>query len=244
MRELSIELLGNFAWALLGIAAVYTYRLVFSIRPTKRLWRLKESKKLVICVSTSTWIETEKYSYSAVPATGIGQVRALALIVTSLNKVYKNLNLRDVLLSEEKIQTKIENDVILLGGPENNKITREFLDEIQRLSIVDQANQVITWKVGENEERFMPYIENGEIKRDYGLIIRMENPLSSLKRAIFLFSGTTTWGTIAAARFFTEKMYKSAIGGLKIRKNLALIVSCKVKDGWPIGLSLERKHFF
>ncbi len=72
----------------------------------------------------------------------------------------------------------------------------------------------------------------------------MKNPFSSSENTILLFSGCHTYGTIAAARYFTENLYKEAIKGKKINQNIAAIVSCEVQDGWPISIHLMKKHIF
>jgi hypothetical protein len=61
------------------------------------------------------------------PATGIGQVRALTLATRSLNQAYsKKFDVRNILLSDENLQERIENDILILGGPKNNRVAAKF----------------------------------------------------------------------------------------------------------------------
>ena len=202
MQDLLINLVANFIWVLIGSGAIYAYRLFFQVLPTKRLWQLHDPNNLMICISTSALVDTGEYYR---PTTGIGQVRGLTIITSSLNRAYK-IQVKNVLLSEDQILDRLENDIILLGGPENNRITNKFLDKIRELSIIDQKDNTIYWKVSTKEEIFKPTIIDRKIIRDYGMIIRMKNPFSPTNSTICLLAGTHTYGTIAATRFFTENL--------------------------------------
>jgi hypothetical protein len=45
---------------------------------------------------------------------------------------------------------------------------------------------------------------NRKVTQDYGLLIRMQSPFTSRSRTVILFSGSHTYGTVAAAKYFTE----------------------------------------
>lgn len=236
------EFLGNIIGALLGAGTIYMYQLLLQVLPTKRLWQLKDHTNLVICTATSTKMDESEFH---TPATGIGQVRALALIVTSLNRAYKNVKIKNVLLSDDQIHSQIENDLILLGGPKHNRITKHLLNTDNLSIIVDQTENSIIWKANSDQIlRFEPLIEDKTIIRDFGLIIRMKNPFSSSRSTVLLFSGGYTYGVIAAARYFTENMYKETIKRKETNKNIVAIVSCSVQDGWPVSINLEKKYIF
>ena len=49
---------------------------------------------------------------------------------------------------------------------------------------------------------------NRKIVMDYGLIVRTYNPFTSRDHTTILFAGSHTYGTIAAAKFFTEDLHK------------------------------------
>jgi len=241
MKEVFVEILGNLVWILIGLSASYLYKLLFRILPTKRLWNLSNPKDLIICVSTASKMGASEF-YT--PTTGIGEIRALGLIVTSLNRAYKNIKISNVFLSKDEVHTKIENDIILLGGPKYNRVTKKFLDKLSDLSIVDEIENEMVWKVHSDEGKFSTDVKEGIISKDYGLIIRMNNPFSTSKSTLTIFAGAHTYGTIAAARYFTENMYKEIIQGGKISQNIAAIVSCNVSDGWPVSLCLVKKYVF
>jgi hypothetical protein len=82
---------------------------------------------------------------------------------------------------------------------------------------------------------------NRKAVMDYGLIVRTNNPFTSRHRTAVLFAGSHTYGTIAAAKFFTEDLYKH-LGKLTARgkKNLVVLVSAHSVNGYPTKMNLER----
>lgn len=242
MQDILTNLAANLIWFLIGGGAISAYRFFFQVLPTKRLWQLRDPSKAVICISTSSVVDTGKYNR---PTVGIGQVRGLTIISSSLSRSY-NIQVKNILLSEDQVLDRIENDVILVGGPEHNRLTRRFLDRLSGsgLAIADQVDNVIYWKKTPEEEVFTPVTIDQRVERDYGLIIRMANPFASSDTTVCLFSGTHTYGTIAAARFFTETLQREQIGIKPPRRNLAIVISCDVVDGWPVNLQEERRCVF
>lgn len=240
MMEIIVTMLGKFFWAIGGSVFFFAYNHLTRIRPTKRLWRLKDPSKLMILSATSINTFTGVYHR---PATGIGQVRALMLINTSLTKAYKNIKIRNVLFSEDQLQHNIENDLICLGGPKNNKYTRMFLEEMQAYEIVNQTEDSITWYHDVAEPIvFKPKADDDQtISRDYGLIIRTNNLASSTDSTLTIFSGGHTYGTIAAAKYYTENVTKRMKLFERYPKTYIAVVSCGVVDGYPITIQLEKE---
>lgn len=243
MRDIIVNLIANSIWAFLGVISVYIYRLLFSILPTRRLWRIKNPNELIICVSTSENTDTGEYNR---PATGIGQVQALAYIFPSLNSAYSGIQIRNILLSEESLKDGMEKDLIVLGGPKNNQITRKILDKIRHLHCINQTENGIFWLAQPQPQLFKPEIINKIVVKDYGIILRMKNPCSRSKNTngntICLFSGCHTYGTIAAARCFVEDIDRGLIN--KYKDNFIMVVSCNVSDGYPTSIKTEKVHIF
>lgn len=241
MGELFTSLVANVIWALLGVLGVYTYRVIFNILPTKRLWKLRDPKNLLICVATSTRTDTGKYLR---PATGIGQVQALALIFPSLSSAYRDVQVKNILLSDEQMQSRIENDLIILGGPKNNQITRKLLDKLRDLQYLDQIENDIIWRAQPNPKRFTPTVINGIVTRDYGIIVRMENPFSPDNNTVCLFSGGHTYGTVAAAKYFVSNLYNQSRFRKNHGKNFVMVIGCDVIGGYPVSINVEREKVF
>jgi hypothetical protein len=232
-----VNLAANLIWLILGGIIAIMIRYFHIVFPTKQLWGLLEPEKAIICTAT-TKVDTGKYLR---PSTGIGQLKAITHIVTSLNKAYKKFDFKNILSSEEEIKQGIENDVILLGGPKNNKITKLFFEKFDFYNLALQNEDgAIYWQKTNNI--YQGTTEDGKVRKDYGIIIKMNNLFSTEKNTkILLFSGCHTYGTIAAARYFCEYSHKFL--KWKKKKNYILLLSCDVRDGYPVNIKLEDKIF-
>jgi len=242
INDLFVNLFSELFCVITGSIFVLFSNYIFKTLPAKKLWNIYHPKDLIICTSTSSKTDTGEYIR---PATGIGQVRALAYISASLNKAYSNTKVRNILLSVDQPQDSIENDLILLGGPKNNDISRLFLDKLRNLNIVAQKMSTISWLVEGEEAKYEGIVENKEVLTDYGIIIRMKNPFcSNNKTTIALFSGSHTYGTIAASKYFTQFYKKNLIKNKFLKKNIVIIVKCDVRDGYPFGIKKIKEYAF
>ena len=241
--DLLINLLASFIWFVIGYAFYHFSRFQRVIKPTTRLWNIKDYKNLIICAATSTKTDTGHYVR---PATGIGQLRALGYAVESLSKAY-DLKIQNILLSDDQVQKQIEKDIIILGGPKNNIIARLFLDKLRTIKeVADQDGNTIKWILPNEEKEFNGSRKNKEVVKDYGLIIRTKNPFTSAQNrtSVCLFTGCHTYGTIAAAKYFTNFYIKKAGIFSKLKENIFLLVECDVVDGFPVAIKLIKEHEF
>lgn len=243
IKGILLGLFKSFLWLIIGYFGGKLKRKLTEIRPIKKLWRIKNFKDLIIVAATSTKTDTGDYLR---PATGIGQLRALGYAIESLSQAY-DVRIKNILLSDDQVQKQIERDILLLGGPKNNEVSKLFLEKLNGLhKIADQNENTIIWLADGQEEKFAGVKENKQIKKDYGLIIRTENPFSSQKDkpTICLFTGCHTYGTIAAAKFFTNIYKKQIKLFTKAKKNIFLLVECDVLDGFPVAIKMVKKHEF
>lgn len=217
------------------------------IKPTKKAWDLKDTESLTICMSSSTDIQTGQHNK---PTTGVGQVKAFGYIVESISSAY-NLNNQNIFLSNESVPLK--NDLILLGGSKHNRITKRFLEKIDDSAIANQIENKIIW-IGDGKKDTCTYIgeSNGtDVTKDFGLIIKMPNPFSTSKpnnSTIFLFAGCHTYGTIAAAKYFTETYIEEMPffhnPFKKKNKHLFIVVKCDVYEKNPVCIESIEKYEF
>ncbi|MFV0417867.1 MAG: hypothetical protein ACK5KT_03910 [Dysgonomonas sp.] len=223
------NIITNIIWLGLGILSAFFIRYIRVVHPNKKLWDLSIPEKTIISIATIK-TQTDKYTR---PATGVGQLKALSYIIKSLNKAYKKFDLKNILSSEEELGQKIEDDIILLGGPKNNKITKLFFEKFDQTNALLQADDgSIFWQ--KNNQIYRGTVINDKVVSDYAIIIKTDNLFSTAhKTRLILLSGCHTYGTIAAARFFCENVDK------KIReKNFALLISCNIIDGYPVQIRL------
>ena len=121
IRSILDNLLSNILWIPIGAFLAYAWFFLQVRLPGRRLWHYKDPSCLTVCAATSTLTNTGVYKR---PATGIGQLRALAVATRSLYRAYRrNLDIQNILLSTDSLQERIENDLLLLGGPKNNGIS-------------------------------------------------------------------------------------------------------------------------
>lgn len=226
-----------------GSISSYLYRLWKNTKPVKKLWKIHDPQNLIICAATSVNTDTGKYKR---PATGIGQLRALGYTVESLSKAY-DVHIHNILLSTDQVQRQIEKDIIILGGPKNNEITRMFLNKLPlSKNVVTQIENTIHWKVQYEENEFNASEENQKVTKDYGLILRGKNPFActATPTTFCLFTGCHTYGTIAAAKYFTEEYVKQYKGFSNGPQNIAILVECDIMDGFPVGVSKIKEYEF
>ena len=84
-ENLLVGIIASFIWFVLGIVTIKLSKFYLLTNPIKRLWKIAEPEQLIICASTSTKTDTGRYFR---PATGIGQLRSLGIIIESLGKAY------------------------------------------------------------------------------------------------------------------------------------------------------------
>lgn len=240
-ENILLNIISSIIFVLLGFLINRISTIYFVIKPTKRLWRIKNSKELLLCIATSTQIDTGEY-YK--PATGIGQVRAIGVVIESLSKAY-SIKIRNILLSIDQVQNQIEKDIIIFGGPKNNSISKLLLEKIRHLNIVTQDESSIDWLLQHPKQSFSGISVKNIVTKDFGLAIRMKNPFDTRGQTyITLFSGCHTYGIIAVSQYFTKYLKNEYKGLKKSVDNIFLIVACDVIDGFPVGIKLVKKHEF
>ncbi len=177
MNDLIINLLANLIWAILGAFLVKVISIYRVIRPLRNSWQISNIKELII-ITSSTSTDTGEYMRLS---TGVGQVRALAFVTESLYKAYGALSVKNIFLSTDQLHERLENDLILLGGPKNNEIVANYLDFIENNQPIMFANGSFYWRkktgnkwIDKDGERLHGQTEGGKVIRDYGFIIRTE----------------------------------------------------------------------
>ncbi len=244
MSEILLSVIENLLWAIIGFVLVLLQKFILTILPTRKLWSIKDIDNLSIIAATSTQIDTGQYIRKA---TGVGQLRGLAILINSLNLAYKNMNINDILLSTDHVGQRLEEDLILLGGPKNNHLTRKVMDKLlESHKVINQEKDVISWYVKDNGEdaptpqTYQSETENKKVTVDYGVIISVENPYSSNHHRLCIFSGGHTHGTIAAATYFTKSI-KKYFFQKKLAKNFIMVVKCDVINDEPCNIRLVQR---
>lgn len=238
--ELLINVLGSALWALLGAAGYTLLTFLNRVLPGRRLWRLRDPKNILICVSANKTHD----GYSFRPGTGVGHIHALGLALFSLSKSYKGIGAENILFSTDALRGREENDFLLLGGPNHNVWTARVIQMLKEMLgselPVDQSDNSIEWNDGEGIRQFESTTRDGEIVHDYGLIVRMNNPFSRHKHTLVVLSGCHSYGTLAAARYFIEHIPIYDKRSARFGGEFVAVVGADIIDGWISNLRLER----
>lgn len=205
---------------------------------TRNRWGLTTPKNLRIYLSEEI---TVAHGKDNIPTTAVGNAKALALIVRSLYRGWRSVGgdqksgFKYVFVSQEwKSAVEAEDvDLICLGGPTGNKVTRRALQELEeRGEIGDSIG--LTQRPAKPGEEGSNIVLKGEvldlerdseekIVADYGLIIRTNNPWDENHRLIII-SGISTYGTFGAARFMVEEKKN-----FPREKNFVVVIKTKVE---------------
>jgi hypothetical protein len=214
----------------LGVAIGWLYRKVTN----QRIWSFADETKVVVYIAESARKvvtktrapsgagngPSEQVSYVR-SATGVGQVRALAAVAPSLRTAYRKLDLEKIRMASEGLGGDQKCDLITLGGVKNSaRVTGAVLAELDRrfelhgssnedwLSWRDDRGDVHDYEAEgntyERRDEGGQLIQEREIQRDYGLIIKAPNPWNT-KTTVVIFAGASTYGTAAAATFFATQ---------------------------------------
>lgn len=201
------------AAVLTGIGTLVRWFVVKRL-PARRTWRYLKASELSIVLDTS-YIDTGRYQR---PVAGLGQVRALSVLVPSLTHAYRDLDLEKVRLSAHLRGSEMERDLLILGGPKNNEAARRILGAMSEALPLRLGGGAITWQ----GTAYTGDTADGEVVRDCGYVVRAANPFNPNKRVV-LIGGWSTYGTVAAARWLAENG-----AGRALTADVAVLVEASV----------------
>jgi hypothetical protein len=189
---------------ILGGALTWVSARMMSRFRARTAWRLTRPESLATVVSDIGTIQTDEYER---PATGIGVSRVLAIITPSLARAYSKADLEAVYIATHLPGSKLEGDLIILGGPKYNEVAKMLLTAIAAYVPVHFEGSTIEILNGGTRRTEKALIdEDRNVKEDVGLIVSLPNPFAESRggRAILL-AGSHTYGQVAAARYFVER---------------------------------------
>jgi hypothetical protein len=132
---------------------------------------------------------------------GMGDVAALIAIQRELREIGCQVRVLpvDSLAPEDR-----ERDLVLLGGPDANELTRATMERFEgRLSITVPGSKLhnVALRDSVSKKIFAPqHGADGDLVLDYGLVVRTPNPLSNGRRTeVLILAGCWGYGTTGAA---------------------------------------------
>jgi len=245
MENFLSSLISDVIIFLLGVILSRLFHIVTFTIPSRRVWGLKSPKELVVCCANSVITDTGEYHR---PATGIGEARSLSLLATSLSQTYGKIDFSKFYLSTDQIHKYIENDLIILGGDKTNELASRLLRIIEKEQPLKMKGCDFYWRknnngiwIDEGAENFRGNTFDYDVVSDYGVIVRVKSPFSSLPKTVILLAGSHTYGTLAASKFFTEKHLHKNIAFTK-KDNIVILLRCEVINGYPTSLEVIKTY--
>lgn len=223
MNSLVIGVIASLISTILGYFIAKIVQYLRELRPLKKTWQFKEDEQIHVFIASPGEIDTGIYKKKI---TTLGHIYGFAYILNSIKKGYPNLELNHMYFTRDPKTDNFSSELlgstaICLGGHKHNWVSKLFLEEIHPPIMFDKNDNLVD---SLNKKTYKPKIEDGTILEDYGIIIKAANP-NNRKNKVFIFAGCHTYGVIAAAKFFYEKLPK-----MKIAKydQFEVIVSGKV----------------
>ncbi|TSA26674.1 HD domain-containing protein [bacterium] len=193
--DLFIGILASLAAVGILSIAKWIYNKVKTIRrflPYKAIWKEFTSNDTLIVLTGREYGHTTKISFNE----AISANRILGLLNLPSRKNVNRINAANGDFSIFK-----DKNIIVLGSERINQVSKEIMKHISmyvNYSYTAENNLVI------NNEIFKSVYKNNVLIKDYGLVVKTQNPIDS-KKSTILFAGNHGLGTQAAVQAMTEK---------------------------------------
>jgi hypothetical protein len=120
-------------------------------------------------------------------------------------------------------------DVILIGGPNNNPLTKKTLDELDKSGKLPfEFDGYCIKATGHNMSYCIEENDEGSIVKDYGVIFKVANPFNPAYN-IVIVAGCKSYATLACAKLFSRPDFYD--NHIKIHENcFCFLVECSVEN--------------
>lgn len=147
-----------------------------------------------------------------------GDIDTLLMVIKSLMRLYPQL--KPMWCTGEEFEHHCENpyeqNLILIGGPDYNKITRVFMGESNFKFGTKKGETILINK--NTEKKYLSSTKsssNIEIRTDYGFFLKKINPKNKNKKLIMI-NGIHTYAVFGAAKCFLDETQEIAIQNCKL----------------------------
>lgn len=104
-----------------------------------------------------------------------------------------------------------DSNMILIGGPNNNEITKRVIDELRKANLVPFTFGNYFFQFDGVNKFELETTSDGQIIKDYAIVLKRKNPFNINKYVMVIF-GLKSFGTLAATRLLTqETVYKNKV---------------------------------
>lgn len=192
-------------------------------------WKSFFQTKTTVVIGT---FYAEKFrAWEASTLMGTGDALALGKIIGTLNNVgIKNI---DVIPTYNFSGDRYQDNLILIGGPDANKLTREVFDRLAtnfRFGNPDK-NEIALFDFNKHESYIPKYNSTGQVIGDYGFAFKSQNPFNPDTNIIIL-AGCFGFGTCAAAQLFENEKLLEKIEGFEEEQGFEVLVYSDIINDW------------
>jgi hypothetical protein len=169
-------------------------------------------------------------TFEASGVLGVGDAICLTLISSFTGANY-HLEL-PVAYSDKVSGDDLASDLILIGGPDNNSVTKDVIGRVPTtLMFANPERFEVSFASVEANRLYSPEFASGKVIVDYGIILRTSNPFDRRHKVLVLF-GCFGFGTWASGRCVCSEEFL-AHPLVAAGSNVECVVRAEVVRGVP-----------
>ncbi|MBL7259285.1 hypothetical protein [Paractinoplanes lichenicola] len=216
----------NLVAAAIGAAAAWSvarFKRWRRERRSRRFWGGMATRGVTVVIGAQDPAALGRWEPSGL--VGMGDAMALITLQRELEAIGCRVDVRS---AEALAPEHLERDLLLLGGPDANKITRDTLehyDQVLKLTVPGFKSHEVAIRDTRSDRYYAPRKgADDEWVLDYGLLVRLPNPLSNGRRTeVLILAGCWGYGTEGAAKAVSELDFLKEVGVKKNRFFEALV---------------------
>jgi hypothetical protein len=192
----------NLSAALIGFAVAWLrsyWRHRIRDRHARRFWKPFTADEAYIVLGGHAGLSEPEFSGWL----GVGDVQALMHLDRHIRAMH--IGSFTVAYSNRMEGGRLDHNLVLLGGPDGNVITKEVVEKLHlTIRPGDPALHIVTLYDDARGKEYTPSRRaDGELVNDYGVVVRAPNPLHP-RSHVLLIAGSYGSGTWAGARLITD----------------------------------------
>jgi hypothetical protein len=219
----------------LGLTGIGLWRSMRLVSRRNRLLRFRVNEPLDIVLSTTRIEEFSEPIRHTRALTSIGHLEGVTGFSEAVGAIKRRGHIR-VHVSRH-VDRPLDHELVLIGGPVTNEISRLFLDSLNR------AYPELRLEFGFSQDGVRVALggfacageqqAGDELFTDWGLIVGWINPFAPRRRRAFLCAGITPHGTAAAAAYLLGPLTEGRSAGLRRRLWPRRIERLRELGRWP-----------
>lgn len=237
------QILVGITLAFLPIAIFHAYKiwkLVLDQRVSRSIFRMSgegEVSFIFGSIEDLRFRHKEKINYTT-PTESIYFSAYIRAYLDRTQGIGRRISLQ---ISKEIEPLQLENDLVIVGGPINNEITKRILASDNELAPIYFENYTIVSKV--TGKKYSAKVdEEGRVTQDYCALVSMPNPWAESKW-IVLFCGSRAYGSIFSSNFVfsggLQRIYDALDAPVDHTRSICVILTAEIShlpaNKWKAG---------